>query len=74
MVRMCSMCYEVKDISEYKLKKDGEKQYYNHYCNKCQRIYNAEYMRAYREINTEYVKKNVEQQRIRNARKKVVND
>lgn len=52
MERMCSMCGQVKDESEYKIKiyRTGtRKPHMNCYCNNCQRLYIKEYMRIYRE-------------------------
>lgn len=69
MERMCSMCRQVKDINEFSTqnKKQYDKiyVYLRSYCKNCQRIYNKEYMRAYREIHPEYVEKN----RIKNKEK-----
>lgn len=68
MERMCSMCREVKDENEFSIctkRQNGKLYYYRRsYCKKCQRIYNSEYMRAYREMNPDYVKRN--QIRMRN--------
>ena len=53
---MCSMCREVKDESEFYYRKKQHK--YNTYCRDCERIYQREYHRAYREMHPEYVEKN----------------
>lgn len=45
--KMCSMCFEIKPISEFKFKKTVG--YYESYCNNCLRLYNREYKRIWRE-------------------------
>ena len=47
MKRMCAMCRECKDISEFYFDKYNNA--YRGYCKKCQRLYIKEYMRIYRE-------------------------
>lgn len=50
MERMCSMCGQVKNEEEFKIiKYKNRKPYRNYYCNTCQRLYQREYMRIYRE-------------------------
>ena len=52
MRRMCSMCRQVKDEEEFKMiiyKNNSRKSYRNYYCNTCQKLYNKEYQRIYRE-------------------------
>lgn len=51
IVRKCSMCGEVKSVSEYRMintrrAKSGK---YCSYCNSCEKLYIKEYMRIYRE-------------------------
>ena len=51
LVRMCSMCGEVKTVDNFKMKnrKYRKTGYYYSYCNKCNKLYMKEYMRIYRE-------------------------
>ena len=52
MQRMCTMCGQVKDETEFKIKtykNSPRKLHRSYYCNNCQRLYNKEYMRIYRE-------------------------
>ena len=53
---MCSMCREVKDESEFYYREKLHK--YNSYCRACERLYQKEYKRAYRELNPQYVEEN----------------
>ena len=55
-MRMCSMCRQVKDESQFQFKKC--KNQYNYYCRDCERAYNTVYKRAYREMNPDYVERN----------------
>lgn len=51
MEKMCSMCREVKDESEFYYR---EKQHtYNCYCRNCNRLYQKEYKRIWRERKME---------------------
>ena len=59
--RMCSMCREVKDESDFYYKE--KRHQYNSYCKDCERIYQRDYKRAYREMHPEYVEKNRENMR-----------
>lgn len=59
--RMCSMCREVKDESDFYYKE--KRHQYNSYCKDCERIYQREYKRAYREMHPDYVEKNRENMR-----------
>ena len=47
MKRKCSMCGEYKDETEYRYMKKQKR--YNSYCKNCERLYNKEYLRIYRE-------------------------
>ena len=47
MQRMCSMCRKVKKESEFYYKEKRQK--YNSYCKDCERLYQKEYKRIYRE-------------------------
>lgn len=47
MQRMCSMCREVKDESEFYYCKKTKRT--NTYCANCNRLYQKEYKRIYRE-------------------------
>ncbi len=47
MKRMCSMCGEAKDISEFYYWEKGNK--YGAFCRPCNRLYQKEYKRIYRE-------------------------
>lgn len=44
---MCSMCGEVKEDTEFYYRKKQHK--YNSYCRNCERLYQKEYKRIYRE-------------------------
>lgn len=47
MIRKCSMCGGYKEETEYRfMKKRG---FYNSYCKACEKLYNKEYQRIYRE-------------------------
>lgn len=70
MVRMCSMCREVKDESEFYYREKAHE--YNCYCRECERIYQREYKRAYRELNPQYVEDNRVKMRERTRKKKEV--
>lgn len=47
MELMCSMCGQVKDETQFRFIKNGNR-YYS-YCRSCERLYIKEYMRIYRE-------------------------
>lgn len=47
MQRMCSICRQVKDKSEFYYKEKAQK--FNSYCRDCERLYQKEYKRIYRE-------------------------
>ncbi len=51
MVRKCSMCGEVKEESEFRYMKKQDR--CNCYCKHCERLYNKEYQRGYRERKKE---------------------
>lgn len=61
--RMCSTCREVKPLTEYSY--DKKRKEYNYYCRECQRIYNKNYKRAYRETHEDYNERNRIKSRIR---------
>lgn len=44
---MCSMCRQVKDESKFYYREKQHK--YNSYCRDCERLYQKEYKRIYRE-------------------------
>lgn len=47
MQRMCAMCREVKEESEFYYRKKLKQ--YNPYCRHCNRLYQKEYKRIWRE-------------------------
>ena len=47
MKRMCSICREAKDESEFYYNKNART--YRAYCRNCNRLYNREYKRIWRE-------------------------
>lgn len=47
MKRMCSMCREAKEESEFYYWEKGKQ--YNRFCRSCYRLYQKEYKRIYRE-------------------------
>ena len=49
--RKCSMCGEVKSVSEYRMinKTRAKSGVYSSYCSSCEKLYRKEYMRIYRE-------------------------
>lgn len=47
MRRKCSMCGEVKEEEEFRYM--AKQRRYNCYCKPCEKIYNREYQRIYRE-------------------------
>lgn len=55
MKRMCAMCGQIKDLKkDFKIKvyrNNSRKPFVNPYCNTCQKLYNKEYQRIYRERN-----------------------
>ena len=51
MIRKCSMCGSYKDETEYRFMNKQNR--YNAYCKSCERLYNKEYMRIYRERKNE---------------------
>lgn len=55
MVKMCSMCGEVKVEEENfrMINRSNGKNFRNCYCKKCEKLYIKEYMRIYRERRRE---------------------
>lgn len=49
MKRKCSMCGEHKEESEFIIKKRQGKEKYYAYCKNCERLYQKEYKRIWRE-------------------------
>lgn len=48
MKRMCSVCREPKEEDQFRYMKKRKR--YNSYCKDCERVYNRNYKRAYREM------------------------